>query len=119
MSTFERPQELPRALDRVSLLSGAGQVLAAVLQDPQATMRDIARRCQKTERAVWQVLERLERAGLVRRSKHGRRNQYEVDLPALERQLRGEASPLLAGAGHLPPQQLRQPAGLELLPASA
>jgi len=118
MNVFERPQELSAAIDRVSLLSGAGQVLAAVLEDPQATMRDIARRCQKTERAVWQVLVRLERAGLVRRSKHGRRNQYEVDLPALERQLRGEASPLFARASRLPPQ-LRQPAGLELLPASA
>ena len=117
MNTFERTQELPIAIDQVSLLSGPGQVLAAVLQDPQATMREISRRCRKTERAVWQVLVRLERAGLVRRSKHGRRNQYEVDLPALERQLRGEASPLFARAGRLPPQS-RQPAGLELLPAS-
>ena len=117
MKPLELRHELPRARE-VILLSGAGRVLAEVLEDPQATLREIARRCGRTERSAWQLMDRLELAGLVRRTKHGRRNHYEVDLLALERQLLGEASPLLAAAGHLSPQR-HQRVGLALVPATA
>jgi predicted transcriptional regulator len=82
----------------VRFLTSAARVLAAVVQEPGATMRDLARRCDKTERAVWQHLQELERAGLLRHQRRGRRNRYEVDSSAVERQLMLESAPLLAVA---------------------
>ena len=79
----------------VRLFTGAGHVLAAVLSDPGATIRDLARRCDRTERGVWQVLQELQRAGLLRRQRQGRRNLYEVDVQAIGRQLQAESAPLL------------------------
>ncbi len=78
------------------LLSNAGRVLATVMKEPGATMRKIAHRCDKTERAVWQLLLELERAGFLRRYRQGRRNRYEVNLSAVARQLEGEGALLLA-----------------------
>lgn len=89
-------------MTEVRFLSSAARVLAAVVKEPGATMRELARRCDRTERAVWQQLQELERAGLLRRRRHGRRNRYEVDLSAVERQLLVESAPLLgatAGSG--------------------
>ncbi len=87
-----------RALDApaVPLLSSAARVLAIVMKEPGATMREIARRCHRTERAVWQLLLELERSGLVRRHKHGRRNRYVVNLSAVAEQLESEGALLLA-----------------------
>ncbi len=82
----------------IRFLTSAARVLAAVIQEPDATMRDLARRCDRTERAVWQHLQELERAGLLRHQRRGRRNHYEVDSSAVERQLMLESAPLLAVA---------------------
>ena len=112
-----RPRDLSAAEGEVALLSSTGRVLVEVLRDPNATMREIAHQCGKTERAVWQLLCELERAGLLRRRKHGRRNRYEVNVPALERTLSGEATPLLALASHLTLRH--QPAGPVRLPTPA
>lgn len=83
----------------VRFLTSAARVLAAIIREPGATMRVIAGRCGHTERAVWQQLESLERAGLVRRRREGRRNRYEVDLSAVERQFLVEGEALLGTAG--------------------
>ena len=82
----------------VLFLTSAARVLAAVVREPGATIRDIALRCGKTERAVWQQLQELERVGLLRRRREGRRNRYEVDLSAVQKQLMSEGAPLLPGA---------------------
>jgi predicted transcriptional regulator len=82
----------------VRFLTSAARALAAVIQEPGATIRVLARRCGKTERAIWQQLQELERAGLLRRRRQGRRNRYEVDLSAVERQLMVESAPLLVRA---------------------
>ena len=82
----------------VLFLTSAARVLAAVVREPGATIRDIALRCCKTERAVWQQLQELERVGLLRRRREGRRNRYEVDLSAVQKQLMSEGAPLLPGA---------------------
>lgn len=79
----------------VRFLTSAARVLAAVVQEPGATMRDLARRCDRTERVIWRQLQELERAGLLRRRRQGRRNRYDVDLTAVERQLMIESAPLL------------------------
>ena len=88
-------------MTEVRFLTSAARVLAAVMKEPGATMRVLARRCGKTERAVWQQLQELERAGLLRRQRQGRRNRYEVDLSAVERQLLVESAPLLGAAAGL------------------
>jgi DNA-binding IclR family transcriptional regulator len=84
----------------VRLLTNAGSVLAEVVRQPEATMREIARRCGKTERAVWEVLQSLEDAGFLRRRRQGRRNRYDLDLAAIRRQVDAEAAALFAVAQH-------------------
>jgi len=46
-------------------------------------MRDVAQLVGITERAVQRIVADLEEAGYLERSRHGRRNRYEVrtDLP--------------------------------------
>ncbi|MCH8066937.1 MAG: helix-turn-helix transcriptional regulator [Chloroflexi bacterium] len=82
----------------VRLLTSAARVLATVADQPAVTMREIARRCGQTERAIWQQLGQLERAGFLKRKREGRRNRYEVDQSAVARQLLVESSALL-GSG--------------------
>ncbi len=74
----------------VRILTNAARVLATVAREPAATMRDIARQCGQTERAVWDQLHQLERAGLLRSHREGRRNRYEVDQTAVLRQIFSE-----------------------------
>ena len=40
----------------VLFLTSAARVLATVVREPALTIRDIALRCDKTERAIWQQL---------------------------------------------------------------
>ncbi len=74
----------------VRILTNTARVLATVAREPATTMRDIARQCGQTERAVWEQLHQLERAGLLSRRREGRRNRYEVDDTAVQRQLVSE-----------------------------
>ena len=105
-------QERQREVDRLQLegqadtsegrgevlfLTSAARVLAAVVREPGVTIRDVALRCGNTERAVWQQLQELERVGLLRRRREGRRNRYQVDLSAVQKQLLSEGAPLLLG----------------------
>ncbi len=82
----------------VCFLTSAARVLATVAEQPAVTMREIARRCGQTERAIWQQLRQLEQAGFLKRRREGRRNRYEVDQSAVARQLLVESSALL-GSG--------------------
>jgi DNA-binding MarR family transcriptional regulator len=58
-------------------------VLAVVAADPTARLRDVAATVGITERAVAQIVGELEEAGYLTRTRHGRRNRYEVhdELP--------------------------------------
>jgi DeoR/GlpR family transcriptional regulator of sugar metabolism len=58
-------------------------VLGCVAADPSARLRDIAESVGVTERTAAQLVKDLERAGYLTRTRHGRRNQYEVhdELP--------------------------------------
>ncbi len=82
----------------VRFLTNAARVLATVTKEPGATLRDIARRCGQTERAISQQLRKLEQAGLLRRQREGRRNRYQVDESAVERHIIVESAALL-GSG--------------------
>jgi hypothetical protein len=58
-------------------------VLATVAADPTSRMRDIAATVGITERAAAQIVNDLEAAGYVTKTRVGRRNEYVVhgDLP--------------------------------------
>ena len=83
---------------QVQFLTNAARVLTTVAREPGATIREIASRVGATERAVWEQLRRLEGAGLLSRERTGRRNRYQVDQAAVERQLLTEGSALLGSA---------------------
>ena len=83
---------------RVQFLTSAARVLTTVAREPGATIREIATRVGQTERAVWEQLRQLEGAGLLSRERTGRRNRYQIDQAAVERQLLTEGSALLGAA---------------------
>ena len=58
-------------------------VLEAISTDPTRRLRDIAAEVGITERTVAQIVNDLEEAGYLTRTRDGRRNSYEVheDLP--------------------------------------
>lgn len=64
------------------LLSTAGSVLAALIGDQDIRMRAIALRVGVTERCVQELIAKLVAAGCVTIHKHGRRNRYEILIPA-------------------------------------
>jgi DNA-binding IscR family transcriptional regulator len=58
-------------------------VLQVIAANPTARLRDIAQIVGITERTAAQIVNDLEQAGYLSKSRDGRRNQYEVheDLP--------------------------------------
>src|SRR5919197_5112235 len=58
-------------------------VLQYVAADPRARLRDIASTVGITERTAAEIVNDLEQAGYLIKSRHGRRNRYEVheELP--------------------------------------
>ncbi len=61
-----------------TFLTNHTHVLLVVCRDPQARLRDVAAAVGITERAVQLILSDLEGAGYLRRTRVGRRNEYEV-----------------------------------------
>ena len=59
-------------------LSNHAHVLILLARDPQATMREVAETVGITERAVQRIVAELEQAGVLERSRVGRRNVYSV-----------------------------------------
>ncbi len=64
---------------RWRLFSNHGLVLAYILRHPDATLRQMAFASGLTERAIYQIVADLERAGVVVKQRQGRRNVYAVD----------------------------------------
>jgi hypothetical protein len=60
-----------------------GHVLAHLAHEPDSRLRDIAAVVGITERTAAQIVDQLERAGYLTRSRTGRRNSYTVhtDVP--------------------------------------
>lgn len=78
-----------------ALLSNHGQVLRCITDDPAVRIREIAARCDISERAAHRIVADLEDACLVSHVRVGRRNSYEIldasgfveafgNLPSLE-----------------------------------
>lgn len=63
-----------------TLLDNHAHVLVCLAGDPGLRLRDLAVRIGITERAVQELVNDLEREGLLRRRRAGRRNRYELDL---------------------------------------
>ena len=61
-----------------TFLSNHGHVLVCLAQDPTARLRDVAQRVGITERAVQKIVTDLEEAGVLTRSRDGRRNRYQL-----------------------------------------
>lgn len=59
-------------------LTNHAHVLVCLARDPDARIRDIARRVGITERAVQAIVTDLESAGAITRTRSGRRNHYEI-----------------------------------------
>lgn len=66
-----------------NFLSNYGLVLTHLFQNPEATLREIARGTDLTERAVYQIVRDLEEGGFIQKTKVGRRNTYKVNEAAL------------------------------------
>jgi DNA-binding Lrp family transcriptional regulator len=66
-----------------NFLSNYGLVLTHLVQNPRATLREIARGTDLTERAVYQIVRDLEVNGFIQKRREGRRNIYTVDEGAL------------------------------------
>jgi DNA-binding MarR family transcriptional regulator len=61
------------------LVTNHGHVLAYVAADPDARLRDVAERVGITERTAAQIVNDLEQAGYLTRTRVGRRNRYQVE----------------------------------------
>ena len=61
-----------------TLISSHGTVLVYVSNHPEATIREIAREVELTERRVMELLKDLSDAKLITIERTGRRNAYQV-----------------------------------------
>ena len=61
-----------------TLFSNHGHVLVCLARNPQARLRDVASDVGITERAVQKIVSDLQSGGMVKVSKHGRRNHYRI-----------------------------------------
>ena len=62
-----------------NFFSNYGHVLVCLAENPDARLRDVAERVDITERTALRVVTHLEEAGILTRSKVGRRNSYVID----------------------------------------
>ena len=62
-----------------TFLSNYSHVLICIVQDPKMRMREVALRVGITERAVQRIIAELEVAGVLKRTRDGRQNTYEID----------------------------------------
>lgn len=63
-----------------TFLTNHARVLFCLAEDPDLRLREAANRVGITERAVQRIVSDLEEAGVLTRSRDGRRNRYEINL---------------------------------------
>ena len=71
-------QLLPVAEGSWTFLTNYAHILICLAKQPDLTLREVAERVGITERAVQRVVSDLEKAGILVRSRDGRRNRYEI-----------------------------------------
>ncbi|MEU3523128.1 helix-turn-helix domain-containing protein [Streptomyces sp. NPDC038707] len=62
-----------------TFLTNHARVLAAIADNQNARIRDIAAYCRLTERAVQKIISDLERDGYLSHRREGRGNTYRID----------------------------------------
>ena len=73
-------------------MTNHGHVLAYVAADPEARLRDVAEHVGITERTAAQIVNDLEQAGYLTKTRVGRRNRYQIDG---ERKVRTPRLPMM------------------------
>jgi hypothetical protein len=68
------------------------ELFLAIARNPEASVVELAETAQITTRSAYRILADLQKAGYVRRRKHGTRNRYELnpDVPVGDPQLEDE-----------------------------
>jgi DNA-binding Lrp family transcriptional regulator len=66
-----------------NFLSNYGLVLTHLFQNSRATLREIAKGTDLTERAVYQIVRELEENNFIQKRRVGRRNVYTINEAAL------------------------------------
>ena len=74
MSVTDNP-----AVGTWTFLTNHSHVLICLHRDPRVRLRDVAGQVGITERAVQRIVQELEEAGVITRSREGRRNAYQVN----------------------------------------
>ena len=64
---------------RWGFVTNHARVLAYIADDPNARLRDIAAAVGITERTAGQIVNDLQRAGYLRKTRDGRRNRYVIE----------------------------------------
>jgi DNA-binding IclR family transcriptional regulator len=62
-----------------TFLTNHARVLAAIAEDPNTRIRDMAARCRLTERAVQKIISDLEQEGYLSHTRQGRSNIYRIE----------------------------------------
>ncbi|MFJ8142743.1 helix-turn-helix transcriptional regulator [Streptomyces sp. NPDC096013] len=62
-----------------TFLTSHARVLATIARDSRIRIRDIAARCQLTERAVQKIISDLEGDGYLTHTREGRTNTYRIE----------------------------------------
>ncbi|MFE5634011.1 helix-turn-helix transcriptional regulator [Streptomyces sp. NPDC056543] len=62
-----------------TFITSHARVLAAIADDPNVRIRDIAAHCRLTERAVARIITDLERDGYLSHTREGRTNTYRIE----------------------------------------
>jgi DNA-binding IclR family transcriptional regulator len=70
---------LPESHNRWTFITNHARVLAAIADNPNVRIRDIAARCQLTERAVHRIITELEQDGYLSHTRDGRSNTYSIE----------------------------------------
>ncbi|MFI0236032.1 ArsR family transcriptional regulator [Streptomyces sp. NPDC016845] len=61
-----------------TFITNHARVLAAIADDPNARIRDIAAHCRLTERAVQKIIADLEASSFLSHTREGRGNAYRI-----------------------------------------
>jgi len=61
-----------------TFLTNHSHVLICIARDPEVLLKDVADAVGITERAVQRIVQDLEEAGYLERSREGRRNKYKL-----------------------------------------
>lgn len=71
--------EVPEPHTGWTFLTNHARVLAAIADNHNARIRDIAAHCRLTERAVQKIIVDLEKDGYLSHTREGRTNTYRID----------------------------------------